>query len=841
MAKTTYTIAMNDEATAALRGINSELGKLRQDVEAIKSIEALQFLGQAFDQITSVIRGSVAAYAEAEQATLKLNAVLTATGGQSGMTSQQIQDMAKNMQALTGIEDEVTIGAATVMAGFKNIKGDSFKRAMAAAQDLSVVLGRDLQSSVTLVGKALEDPTKSDGLRKAGIILSDTTDEIVAGLMKENKLAEAQAVILEEIEGRYQGVAAAARDSLAGELEALSVNLEDVGESVGQGFAPSIDAAAKAVNGILIAIQQVPAPILAGGTAFAAMAAGIPVAVAGFKQIVTLAKALNLTMSGTGGFIALAVAAAAGLAIAIADAYETAEEKQARIKAEAGDLAQRVANDTSDPAVLRTLNQNLIQTQQHLANLRAEYDKIRKGGAVSTPGERIKLEKRRSQLPTEIAEATAQVEAYKTKINQLSAEETRQAESRRATSNQTNLEREEAARKEYDSLVDRYAKASDVLKLEQDIAAVRNGSGKTTTEKKKSAALEELERQLKDAREKERVDGLSPVAKQIEDERARLAKEKSEREEILRLYQANPNDQATQNVAKDKGVEGIGPTPLQQRIEEERKAQVQLNADRAELQRMMAENPNDPVLQNLAQELGIMDQMTEKAQQVADVVGKISGAFNSVMGALRAVQDLQANQHEAQMAQLEAQINAYEKDYDRQLQLKKDLGESTTQFEQEHAETLAKMQEEKAKKEEEYRKKSFENNKAMQLSQAAINIAVGATQALAQGGTYGIAMAAIVALAGAAEIATISSQQYVPQMANGGVVMPRAGGTLVNVAEARYPEAIIPLKSYFGPSTGNSRSYNINITMAGEVYGSLDSFAQQIKDKLEDLEYRRMS
>lgn len=51
----------------------------------------------------------------------------------------------------------------------------------------------------------------------------------------------------------------------------------------------------------------------------------------------------------------------------------------------------------------------------------------------------------------------------------------------------------------------------------------------------------------------------------------------------------------------------------------------------------------------------------------------------------------------------------------------------------------------------------------------------------------------------------------VPQMADGGVVLPRAGGTLVNVGEAGSAEAIVPLDK---AGIGGSNVYNININKA---------------------------
>jgi hypothetical protein len=53
------------------------------------------------------------------------------------------------------------------------------------------------------------------------------------------------------------------------------------------------------------------------------------------------------------------------------------------------------------------------------------------------------------------------------------------------------------------------------------------------------------------------------------------------------------------------------------------------------------------------------------------------------------------------------------------------------------------------------------------------------------------------------------SKFKVPQLANGGVVMPRPGGTLANIAEAGRAEAVIPLDK-FGALGGNVYTININ-------------------------------
>lgn len=79
--------------------------------------------------------------------------------------------------------------------------------------------------------------------------------------------------------------------------------------------------------------------------------------------------------------------------------------------------------------------------------------------------------------------------------------------------------------------------------------------------------------------------------------------------------------------------------------------------------------------------------------------------------------------------------------------------------------------------------------KAGSIAQATINTYEGATKALAQGGFYGIAMAAAVIAAGLAQVAQISSVK----LAEGGLVKAVTGGVPAVIGEGGSDEAVLPL------------------------------------------------
>lgn len=77
----------------------------------------------------------------------------------------------------------------------------------------------------------------------------------------------------------------------------------------------------------------------------------------------------------------------------------------------------------------------------------------------------------------------------------------------------------------------------------------------------------------------------------------------------------------------------------------------------------------------------------------------------------------------------------------------------------------------------------------------------------------------------------------IPKLALGGIVMPRPGGVLANIAEAGQPEAVIPL-SKMGQFTNNRPTNVFNIT----VSGGLDSSASIGQAVIESIKaYERTS
>ena len=158
----------------------------------------------------------------AERSIAQLEAGLASTGGVSGQTMQSIQALADEMQRTSIYGDELVESAAAILLSFTEISGEAFPATIRAAADLSSRMGTDLQSSVVQLGKALNAPIQNlSALSRSGIQFTKEQKALIKTLWETGQQAEAQTVILKELEKQYGGSAAAARRGAEGALKCV--------------------------------------------------------------------------------------------------------------------------------------------------------------------------------------------------------------------------------------------------------------------------------------------------------------------------------------------------------------------------------------------------------------------------------------------------------------------------------------------------------------------------------------------------------------------------------------------------------------------------------------------
>lgn len=200
---------------------------------------------------TLVIRAT----AEAEKAQAQLAAVLKSTAGAAGLTQRELNEMAGELQKLTVFGDEAINSAQALLLTFTKIGRDVFPSAIEAALDMSTALGQDLNSSVQQLGKALNDPIKGvTALGRAGVQFSEDQKAMIERLVETGRVADAQKLILEELETQFGGSAEAARDTLGGALQSLQNAFGDLLE--GDTGSEGVKGAKQALENLTATLQS---------------------------------------------------------------------------------------------------------------------------------------------------------------------------------------------------------------------------------------------------------------------------------------------------------------------------------------------------------------------------------------------------------------------------------------------------------------------------------------------------------------------------------------------------------------------------------------------------------
>jgi hypothetical protein len=201
---------------------------------------------------------SVFAFDKQAKAVAQVEQAIISTGGAANRTSKELQDMASSLQKNSLFGDEEILQKVTAqLLTFTNISGTAFDRTQQAALDLASRLGGDLQSASIQLGKALNDPVANlSALSRAGIQFSTDQKELIDSLVETNRLADAQTIILDELERQYGGSAKAAADAGSGGITQLKNSFGDLMEQIGEVVVEAINPFVKRLKEIVEQLQQ---------------------------------------------------------------------------------------------------------------------------------------------------------------------------------------------------------------------------------------------------------------------------------------------------------------------------------------------------------------------------------------------------------------------------------------------------------------------------------------------------------------------------------------------------------------------------------------------------------
>ena len=178
---------------------------------------------------------------EFETQMFKIDALIRATGGTAGLTSDQINEMAISLGELTLASANEMRGAAAVLLTFKSISSDVFQSTLSLTQDIGAVMGQTAISGAKQLGKALEDPMRNmEALRRVGVSFNDEQKALITNMQRSGDIVGAQTELIKILEGQIGGAGeggglAQATDLLAHNTERVAIKFAEV-TGVGEAY-----------------------------------------------------------------------------------------------------------------------------------------------------------------------------------------------------------------------------------------------------------------------------------------------------------------------------------------------------------------------------------------------------------------------------------------------------------------------------------------------------------------------------------------------------------------------------------------------------------------------------
>lgn len=235
-------IALSADKARLVNDLAAAKGAVGGWFQSLQSYLAPIGLGLSLAAVWGTLTEAGQAADEAERSFNRLEAVVKATGVAAGYTAEELQAMATEFQNQIGYSDEALMDLMSNMLTFKSVQGDTFKRAIGLAADMSEVFGSgasSLDSYAKQLGKVLENPAKfMTALTRSGVTFTEAEQKKIKALQQSGNLLAAQKLILDAIAGQVGGAAAGAAKGPAGQLRIAREQLGDLKELLGKEIYP---------------------------------------------------------------------------------------------------------------------------------------------------------------------------------------------------------------------------------------------------------------------------------------------------------------------------------------------------------------------------------------------------------------------------------------------------------------------------------------------------------------------------------------------------------------------------------------------------------------------------
>ena len=296
-----------DKLGNSLTGVQTKAGKLSQGLGSMAGAVRAASAALVAMGAGAALKGAIDTFSSFQTETKLLENGLKNLGASSGEL-ERLQKIASDLGEETLFNEEDFRKGFGLLTSFQEIGVGSYEAVARAAADVAQTSGTDVSSAFMQLAKALNDPAKGlTALSRSGIQFTEDQKALIETLVETGNQAEAQRLILAELEKQYGGNAAAAATGLAGAFDTLGEKWYDLQVAIGDNVATVIEPLVKGLTSLVDMIVNLPEPVqtaivVLGGLVIALGALGGIVAVAG--PIISGIGTIIGLFTGSGGLIA---------------------------------------------------------------------------------------------------------------------------------------------------------------------------------------------------------------------------------------------------------------------------------------------------------------------------------------------------------------------------------------------------------------------------------------------------------------------------------------------------------------------------------------------------------
>ena len=228
MAKEKLTIELIAEAKGAIRNLKAYTKEAKKSAQSVGALTKV-FKGY-FAEITAgiliarkvikVVSNLSKAYMEQEAAITRMESALRATGSYTPVLSQELQQIASDLQLTSRFGDEATLQMVGLLQSLAKLNAEGLKATIPLVHDFAEGMGIDMNTAASLIGKTLGSTTNA--LSRYGIVLDMTGT-------KSEKL-EALTIAIND---SFGGMAKAMGETYTGQIKQLQNAFGDLKEGLG--------------------------------------------------------------------------------------------------------------------------------------------------------------------------------------------------------------------------------------------------------------------------------------------------------------------------------------------------------------------------------------------------------------------------------------------------------------------------------------------------------------------------------------------------------------------------------------------------------------------------------